>query len=86
MGIDEVQSMSFTEVGKHHQTQSSGLVKKTKIADYGQVYEKLKESSYVFASAIEKSNSFKSSYWWRYKWQAYVTSRGIRKDDHVNNF
>ena len=62
MGIDEVQSMSFTEVGKRHQTQSSGLVKKTKIADFGQVYDELKESSYISASAIEKGNSFKRRY------------------------
>ena len=50
--------MSFYEVEKHHQAQSSGSAKKKrKRAYYGEVYEALKMSSHVLPSAIEKVSS-----------------------------
>ena len=58
MGTDEAQSMSFSEAGKRHQAQSSGSAKKKKKStDYGHVYEALKKSSYVLASAIKKAST-----------------------------
>ena len=57
MGMDETQSMSFSQASAVPQSQSQGLSKrKRKSTSNSEAYEAIKESSSLLASVIEKAS------------------------------